>query len=292
MTSADFDAAFFLRLDRAGAEVGSQGETRVLAEGVVGRERFGGKDVQRGGGDLARIERGQEVVFDHDFAAGAIDHADLGFHLGEGAGIEHAVRLVGDRQVDGDEIGIAVNVVEVRDEREAERFGALLGEEGVVGQDVHAEGQGAAGDLAADAAHAEDAEGLAHQLDALELLAIPFAGRHRGVGLGHLARQAQNQGEGKLGGRDGVAAGRIHDHHAALSGGLDIHVVHSHAGAADDPQLGRGLDDAARHLGLGAHHHGHDVLDHREQLRLGKPLGQHHDLELGPLLQQGNGLGR
>ena len=56
--------------------------------------------------------------------------------------------------------------------------------------------------------------------------------------------------------------------------------------------LRRRLDDFARHFGLGAHDHRHDVFDHRQQLRLGQPLGQHHDLEFGPLLQQGNALGR
>ncbi len=35
-----------------------------------------------------------------------------------------------------------------------------------------------------------------------------------------------------------------------------------------------------------------DVLDDRQQFRFRQPLGQNDDLELRPLLQQGNSLGR
>ena len=134
-------------------------------------------------------------------------------------------------------------------------------------------------DLAADAAHAEHAERLAGKFGALKLFAVPLARRHRGVGLRHLARQAQNHRERQLRRGNRVAARRVHHHHAALRGGFHVHVVHAHARAADDAQLRRGLDDLARHLGFGPHDHRRDVGDQRQQFGFGQPLRQHDHLK-------------
>ena len=60
-----------------------------------------------------------------------------------------------------------------------------------------------------------------------------------GVGLRNVARHGQHQRQRVLGHRDGVAAGRVHHQHAGRGGGVQIDVVHAHAGAADHAQLGR-----------------------------------------------------
>src|SRR3954466_3526889 len=51
---------------------------------------------------------------------------------------------------------------------------------------------------------------------------------------------------------DGVAVRRVHHHDAARGGGTDIDVVDADAGAADDLQVGGGVEQLPRHLGGGA----------------------------------------
>ncbi len=46
-----------------------------------------------------------------------------------------------------------------------------------------------------------------------------------------------------------VGLRRVHDHHAAACGGLDVDVVDADAGARDHLQVGRGLEDLGGHLG-------------------------------------------
>ena len=70
---------------------------------------------------------------------------------------------------------------------DAELAGPIGGEERIEADDLHVEPGGPAGDLAADAAQADDAERLAGELGADEFAAFPFAGcarwrRRRGCG--------------------------------------------------------------------------------------------------------------
>ncbi len=132
------------------------------------------------------------------------------------------------------------------------------GDEGVVGDEVHAEGGGAAGDLEADAAEADDAEGFAAELGALEGLFVPGAGVHGRVGAGDGAAHGDHEAEGELGDGDGVGAGGVHDDDAGLGGGGGVDVVDAYAGAADDAELlgvaqevGVGLDGGADDEGVG-----------------------------------------
>ena len=84
-----------------------------LRNGCSAGQRLGGKHIQRGGGDLARIQRRQQVVLDDDLPPRAIHDADLGLHLREGRRVEHAARLVGHRHVDGDEVRVPIDLVQV-----------------------------------------------------------------------------------------------------------------------------------------------------------------------------------
>ena len=68
------------------------------------------------------------------------------------------------------------------------------------------------------------------------LLAFPFARRTLAVGGGDVAGQGHQQGDGLLGGADGVAAGRVHDQDALARGGGDVDVVDADAGPDDDAQ--------------------------------------------------------
>src|SRR5262249_25588018 len=93
---------------------------------------------------------------------------------------------------------------------------------------------------------------LAGELRADELVALPLAAVEAAVGGGHLAGQRQEQGDGVLGGADGVAAGGVHDDDALARGGGDIDVIDADAGADDGPQFARVVEQLGRHQRLAA----------------------------------------
>ena len=72
---------------------------------------------------------------------------------------------------------------------------------------------------------------------------------HGGVGAGDGAGHRDHEAEGELGDGDGVGAGGVHDDDAAAGGGSGVDVVDAYAGAADDAELRRGLEQ----LGVGLH---------------------------------------
>ena len=118
--------------------------------------------------------------------------------------------------------------------------------------DLHVEADGPAGDLAADAAQADDAERLAGDLRADELVAVPLAGLHRRVGGRDVAGEGEQQGDGVLGGRDGVAARGVHDDDALARGGGDVDVVDADAGADDAAELAGVVEQLGGDAGAGA----------------------------------------
>ncbi len=262
------------------------------AQREIGGRRLDFIDIERGATDLAGLQSGEEIGFIDDAAAGAIEDADAFFHFGEGGGVDHAFGLVGHRHVDGDEIADGIQIVHVLLDVHVQGFGAGAGKVGIVSEDFHAEGGGAFGDFAADAAHAEDAKGLVVKFGALKILAAPFAFLHGGVGLRNLAGQGHKHGKGQFGGGNGVAAGGVHHDDAALGGGIDIDIVHADAGAADDAEIGGGGDDLLGDLGLGADDHGVNVFHEGQQLRLRRLLLEDGDRKFRALLQQSDALRR
>ena len=100
-------------------------------------------------------------------------------------------------------------------------------DEGVVADELHAEGAGAAGDLEADAAEAYDAEGLVAEFLTLEGLLVS----HWPACMEELARgdgahcHGDHEAEGELGYGYGVGAGGVHDDDAAMGGGVGVDVV-------------------------------------------------------------------
>ncbi len=144
------------------------------------------------------------------------------------------------------------------DEGDAILAGDDRGDEGVVADEVHAESRGATGDFKANAAEADDAEGLAAEFGALEGFFVPFSGVHGGVGAGDGAGEGDHEAEGEFGYGYGVGARGVHDNDAAMGGGVGVDIVDAYTGAADDAEFGRvgeefcvGLDGRADHEGVG-----------------------------------------
>ena len=81
----------------------------------------------------------------------------------------------------------------------------LTGDEGVVGEHLHAHGLGHTGDMGADLAEAHHAEGLFVELIAHIGLAVPATGGGAAVGRRDVPREGQHHRQGVLSRRDGVA---------------------------------------------------------------------------------------
>ena len=261
----------------------AQAEQRAL----LGRLHL--EHVEGGAADVARLEgRGQRALVDQA-AARAVDDAHALLGLGQRGGVDDVAGPVGERGVQRDEIGAAQQVVEL-DLLHAQLHGALGREEGIEGDHLHLEADGAVGDDGADVAAADHAQRLGVELDAQELRLLPLAGLGGAVGLGDLAGERHHQRDGVLGGGDGIAEGRVHDDDALGGGGPDVDVVDADAGAADHLQLGGGGDDLLGGLGGGADGEAVVVADDLLQLVLGEP-----DLHVGvdaALLEDVDGGGR
>ena len=233
-----------LRLGRGGAEMRGDHDIVEPEQGAGGR-RLLGEDVEGGAGDAAFLQRfGQRRLVDQA-AAGAVDDAHRRLELGDVLLRQDVARLVGERDVKGDEIGPLEQLVEF-DLGDAELRRALFRQERVVGDDLHFQTPGAVADDPADVAGADDAEGLAGEFDAHEAGFLPLAGVRALVGLGDLAGDGEHHGDGVLGGRDGVAEGRVHHDHAALGRLGDVDVVDPDPGPADHLKVLGGLREPSR----------------------------------------------
>ena len=124
----------------------------------------------------------------------------------------------------------------------------------------------AAGDDRADIARADQAERLAGNLDAHEVVLRPLAGLGLGIGLGDLAGEREDHRDGVFGSGDRVAERGVHHHHALRRGGGNIDIVDADAGAADDFQVRRGVEHLLGHLGRAADGEAIIIADAGDQL--------------------------
>ena len=176
--------------------------------------------------------------------------------------------VVGERDVERDDIGTGEGDIRGLCEGDLELAGAGFGEEGIVGDDVHVESLGALGELGSDAAHADDGEALAIQLDALESLACgdEVPGQDACVGGADVSRSGEHEGECVLGGGDRVARGRVHHDDAVVGGGLAVDVVNPDTGAADGFEVLGGSENLRSDLRLRADDETVVIADHLDQL--------------------------
>ena len=117
--------------------------------------------------------------------------------------------------------------------------------------------------MGTDLAQADHTENLLVELVADVFLAIPGAGTHRSMGLGHMAGEGEQQRQSMFGGSDGVAFRGIHHQHTALRGRRHVHVVDTHAGSPNDAQTISRLDHISGDLRSGTDHQGVVLADDR-----------------------------
>ena len=164
-----------LGLDGGGAEVRRHHDVGQLEQRMVGRRRFLHEDVEGGPGQVAGLQGlGQGLLVD-DAAAGAVEHAaPLRISASWRAPIRSRVSSVsGVWTVRKSQRGSSW--LQIGHALDAELGGAVGCQERIEADDLHVEAGGAAGDLAADASQADDSQGLAGQLRADELVALPLA---------------------------------------------------------------------------------------------------------------------
>mmetsp|Transcript_2767 Transcript_2767/g.7745 ORF Transcript_2767/g.7745 Transcript_2767/m.7745 type:complete len:439 (-) Transcript_2767:31-1347(-) len=144
-----------------------------------------------------------------------------------------------------------------------------LGDDVVVDH-LHAHGLRAHRQLRADVAVADEAEGLAADLEAAHRLLEPGAAMHGGRAVADLAGQADDVPDDELRHAAGVREGGVEDRDALRLRGLQIDLVGADAEAAHRQHLVHRRDDLRGDLGLAADAEDVQALDLLEELGLGE----------------------
>ena len=178
--------------------------------------RLCGEDVERRAGELARPDRLDERVLVDERAAGGVDQARAVPHLRDRLRPDDPDRLVGQRQVERDEVGGAEHAPPARRAFDPDLAEAVVADERVVADDPHPEADRPPRDLLADPAEAEDPERLACELDPAPAGALPAALLQGRMRLRDVARERDQEPDRLLRGRDDGGVGRIRYDDAAV----------------------------------------------------------------------------
>ena len=129
-------------------------------------------------------------------------------------------RVVGEWNVERDNISACERLVWAGSELDFQLIGPGLGEEGVVSDNLHAKSLSALGKLCSNAAHANDGEALFIELNSGIGLAGSFevAFQDFSMGRADITRSRKHESESKLSGGDGVTRGRVHDDDTVVGG--------------------------------------------------------------------------
>jgi len=261
-------------------EVGGEEDVREGeegAEGVAGGgEGFLAVDIEAGTGEAASEEGFEEGGFIDEGAAGDVDEDGGGPHEGEFGAADEVAGLRVEDGVEGDEIGGGEEVGKARAFFNA---GALHGggiDMGIETEDAHAEARAShAGEAAADAADADEAEGFAG-----EVAAKPFGNgpgpavaAHGGVEGAELAGEGDHEGEGAFGDGFFGVFGDVGDGDAAAAGGIKVNGINANAVFDDTAEAGGGINDAGGDRGV-AHEEEVSAGGFGGELILGNAFGQ------------------
>ena len=211
----------------------------VQFQEVQAPRRFGGEHVEgRPGNPAERDGFGQGRLVD-DPTPGGVDEPQAGFGVDQKFLPDQAGRLCRLGDMDGQEIGLADQVLE-GDQLSAHSPGPIGRQIRVVGHEAHPERQRPLRHQGADPAQTDDPEGLAVQFHAFPTRAFPAARFQRGVGLRDVAGLGQQQGDGVLGGREDVRLRGVHHDDPASRGRGDVDIVEADPRPAHHLQLTTG----------------------------------------------------
>ncbi len=147
------------------------------------------------------------------------------------------VGLVGPRHVQVHDVGPLEQLVQ-GDQLDRPAVHDHVARVGVIADDFLEERAGALHDRAADAAHADDAEGqFVQAADGHEVVTRPFARADLVGGEDELAHEGQDERGGVVGDLVGTVLGGVGDGDPALPAVLQVNVVHADAVARDHLQV-------------------------------------------------------
>ena len=282
----DRHPGLLLRLLGGGAEVRGGHDVLELEQRAVGA-RLLGEHVEPGGADAALLEGVVERLLVDDAAARGVDEHEVGAGLGELVLADEPEGLRGLRQVHRHEVGLLDELLEGH-QAHAHLGGTAGLHVGVVGDDPHPEGAQPLRDEHADAAEADDADGLLVELDAGVPAALPLAVLQRLAGRADVAGRREHEGDRELGRGDDVGGRGVDDHDAALRRGLDVDVVEPDAGAGHDREPLGGGERLGVHLRRRPDEERVDVDDRGEELVAVGPVAV-PDLEVRAQRVEGRG---
>src|SRR2546427_9858231 len=102
--------------------------------------------------------------------------------------IENVASFCGERRMQRNEIRAREQIVELVHQLDLQAAGAGCGKVWIIGDDAHPESNGPPAQLAADPAHSDNAKRFVVELDAFEILFVPFVSANVCVGFRNLAR--------------------------------------------------------------------------------------------------------
>ena len=227
--------------------------------------RLDGEDIEGGPADLAVDQGLIEGLLVTDSAAGAVDEHRVLLHRREKLGGEQVLGLLGQRHMDGDEIGPPGQFQQI-DQFHPDLFRHLPGQMRIIGDGLHLQALSPVGGNPADPADTDDTQGLAGQLPPHEALFLPLSFLHRGGCLRDIAGQGHHHRDRMFRRGGGIAIRGVHDHNPLLAGGRDIDVVQADAGPPDNLQFVGRLEQVGGHLGGAADHQALIIADDLFQL--------------------------
>ena len=266
------DGAVVLRFRGGRAQMRRADDARTAQQGLGG-------EVGHVAGHLAGVEGLQQGVGVDQLAAGIVQQLDTVFAEGQRLGVDGVLGGGQIGHMDGDVVAERQHIVQVDAvvDLTAQIPRSIDGDVGVVAVDLHAQLDGTVGDAGADGTQTDDAEGLALDLVAHELLlALLYALCHGGISGkalrplgsgGHVAAACDEHSDDQLGHGVGVGAGGVEDHDALLTAPVEGDVVNACTGAGDGQQtvvegsvqqVSAADEDAVR--GVSVHRHVEEVL--------------------------------
>ena len=248
----DVDGHADLRFHSRCAQMGRNDDVVQAFKGIdILSQRFFREDVDSRASYVAAPQGVCQGVDIQHSAARYVDHPHAVFHLGDFFRADHARRLLRQRRVHRNVVGRAQERIQV-DRFDAELLKAVFGNVRVVADGLHFHGLHALGDARANAAEADDADGLVLELDARKPFPVPFAGHQGIVSLGDVAGHGHDHGAGVFRRSYRIGRRRIDDDNPSFCRRLDVDAVDADAGPADDLQFRGRVDDLFRYVGHGA----------------------------------------
>ena len=222
------------------AEVRGSDDLLHLDQRVVGIERLLLPGVNRGTPNLALFESLDQSLVIDDSAARLIDDDGVGLHYVELLLADKTAGILGQRAVQGDDVGLAQQSLEINASAVQLLFKLLGHRVRIVVQEVLAlPALKALENHAADIAAADDADDLVAQLVGVVTPgpAVPLALLAAAVDHAQTTHAGEHERNGELCSRGGILTGRIAHRDALFLGVGNVHMVIAGRGDMDELQI-------------------------------------------------------